>query len=118
MRQLECSVLLERDDEIAVWVGHCLDLDLISQGETAQQAEALLKEAMQMFISEGELFTAEELQTRRAPEEYWEQFARAQVVQLEDVRATSIEIQLADTMAEQEILREAIDQHLAKTLAP
>ncbi len=53
-----------------VWVAHCLDVDVVTQGHSPDHAFRMLLEAVAMVI-EDDLNRNFEPLTRRAPEELW-----------------------------------------------
>jgi predicted RNase H-like HicB family nuclease len=57
MRTFQASVWKEGD----LFVAQCLDVDVVSQGATAQEATANLREAVELFF---ETATAEEIRER------------------------------------------------------
>ena len=63
----------------------CLDLDVATQGETREEAEANLKEAVDLYLeSVSENGAEDEFIPRPAPLELWEEYFRARARQLKD----------------------------------
>lgn len=54
------------------WVAHCLDYDLVSQGNSLHHATDMIIEAL-ILVFEDELQQGRELQERRAPARYWDE---------------------------------------------
>ena len=49
------TVLVSRAEDLpGIWVSHCLNLDVISQGETIPEAIEAIKEAVLMVLNEDE----------------------------------------------------------------
>ncbi len=66
------TVLVTRAEELpGLWVSHCLNLDVISQGETIPKAVEALKEAVLMVMNEDESEGLDPFDRERAPEECW-----------------------------------------------
>ena len=63
------------EDMPGVWVAHCLDFDVISQGDSLQLAIDSVTEAVAMTVVD-DLQNGLEPNDRRAPAEYWEHLAR------------------------------------------
>ncbi|MCB9671333.1 MAG: hypothetical protein H6736_23200 [Alphaproteobacteria bacterium] len=74
-------VMLYPAHDVAGWIGHCLDLDLVNQGRTLTEAFEGVSEsiatAAECAIREG---TSVLQMYRPAPEEDWEHFRRLQQV--------------------------------------
>jgi len=54
------------------WVAHCLDLDVVSQGNTFQQAMEMVFEASSMIVAD-DIVAGRDPSSRRAPENFWEE---------------------------------------------
>jgi hypothetical protein len=59
------------DDAADQWVAHCLDLDVVSQGDNLAHALQMVAEASAMVVAEDMKRGAEPL-ARRAPDECWD----------------------------------------------
>lgn len=76
-RQLRTTDLLLRCMALrrkSYWVAMCLDLDLVVQADTADQAKRLLREQIRSYVQEAMTVDAEhaaELLARRAPMRYF-----------------------------------------------
>ncbi len=57
------TALVQREDD--GWVSLCPELDVASQGDTAEEAKANLREAVELFL---ETAPAEEIERRRKAE--------------------------------------------------
>ena len=122
MRDLFCHILVEKADDIPdCWTGLCLELDVMSQGHSIGDAINMVIEATMLIVSDGDIFTADELEARRAPEEYWETYMRIDKLlaagnQSDAFFCATTTIQLAETQEEQEVLRVEIDKLLAENV--
>ena len=68
-------VIVEPAEDIpGVWVGHWLELDVISQGDSPQGAIDAVAEAAAMTVVD-DLQRNADLSERRAPSEFWERLA-------------------------------------------
>lgn len=68
-------VVVEPAEDIpGLWVSHCLDFDVVAQGESAQQAIEAVSEAVAMTVLD-DVTHGLDPNERRAPPEYWEQLA-------------------------------------------
>jgi len=63
-------VFQRAEDVPGEWVGHCLELDVVSQGTSLKHAAAMLGEACFMTVCDDLMASRDPLE-RRAPEEYW-----------------------------------------------
>lgn len=71
-RTLNCWVLIHRAEDLpSVWVAHCLDFDVVSQGDSPLHALDMVIEAVVMVACD-DLNDNREPLLRRAPEEEWE----------------------------------------------
>lgn len=59
------------------WVGHCLEFDVFSQGDSLQHAMNMIGEATSMVVLH-DLQHGRDPVLRRAPEKYFEQLSRMQ----------------------------------------
>lgn len=83
-------VVVEPAEEIpGVWVAHCLDFDVISQGNNPKLAIEAVNEAVAMTVV-NDLCEGLDPEDRRAPDEYWEQLAHVlkngKLVKLDEVK--------------------------------
>lgn len=70
-RRVPCWAIIQPADDIpGVWVGHCLDLDVVTQGDSPEHALRMVHEASAMTLSD-DLARGAEPTARRAPHEYW-----------------------------------------------
>jgi len=53
------------------WVAHCLELDVVSQGNNLHQAHQMLMEACAMVLID-DLVAERDIYDRRAPKEFWD----------------------------------------------
>ena len=72
MKTLQFTALLEREDE--GYVALCPELDIASQGDTVEMAQANLKEAVELFL---ESAPAEEIERRYRTEVFITRFEAA-----------------------------------------
>lgn len=71
------TVLVSRAEDLpGIWVSHCLNLDVISQGETIPEAIEAIKEAVLMVLNEDESEGLDPFGRERAPEECWHLLSR------------------------------------------
>jgi predicted RNase H-like HicB family nuclease len=69
------SVLVtETDDLRGEWVAHCLDLDLISQGSSLDDALEAIRKAVETALQDDLACGREPADRPRAPDRYWEVF--------------------------------------------
>lgn len=82
-------VVAPAEDISGVWVGHCLDFDVISQGNDPHEAIEAVIEAVAMTVMD-DLQAGLDPCERRAPDEYWVRLAKVlrhgEQVRLSDVR--------------------------------
>lgn len=62
------------EDIPGIWVGHCLDFDVISQGDNPQKAIDSVTEAVAMTVVD-DLQNGLDPNERRAPAEFWDRLA-------------------------------------------
>ncbi|HNR30034.1 MAG TPA: type II toxin-antitoxin system HicB family antitoxin [Candidatus Hydrogenedentes bacterium] len=65
MRTVHFTALIEREDD--GFVALCPELDIASQGSTVEEARAMLKEAVELFL---ECASEEEIERRTSGERY------------------------------------------------
>ena len=77
------------EDLPGVWVSHCLPLDLISQGESIEQAVEAIAEVILMVVDDDLKNNQDPLARDSAPREYWEMLEQIRMhgVPVEDVPA-------------------------------
>jgi predicted RNase H-like HicB family nuclease len=59
------------------WIAHCLDIDVLSQGDSLQDALESIPEAVRIAVVD-DLQMGREPLRRRAPDEYWAELAEIQ----------------------------------------
>jgi len=70
-------VLVTRSEQIpGTWVAHCLDLDVVTQGEGIRGAMDMLVEAVMMVVEDDLKAGLDPFERPDAPEECWEQYSR------------------------------------------
>ena len=70
----DLSVLVTRAEDIeGEWISHCLELDVMSQGDSIAQALAGIAEAIAMAVEDDLSHGLDPFSRRRAPDEYWHQ---------------------------------------------
>jgi predicted RNase H-like HicB family nuclease len=92
-RVYTCWMLIEPAEDLdGLWVSHCLNFDVISQGDTPQEALASLREAVAMTVVD-DLENGADPAERSAPTELWERLERVlrhgQAVKLSEVKPES-----------------------------
>ncbi len=70
--ELHLDVLIEKDN--GYFVAHCLDLDIVAQGKTVEEAKKNLIELIHDQIEFAVDNNLEELLVHSAPEQYWNKF--------------------------------------------
>ncbi len=71
-RTFSLTVYLTRAPDVAgQWVGHCLEIDVVSQGDSMRHAYEMTREAVEMVILD-DLNSNREPALRSAPREEWE----------------------------------------------
>jgi predicted RNase H-like HicB family nuclease len=69
-------VMVEPAEDIpGLWVAHCLDLDVISQGDSPSEAVESVREAMEMTVLDDLNSGLNPSERGRAPEEFWARLA-------------------------------------------
>ncbi|HEY1555814.1 MAG TPA: hypothetical protein VGF94_13340 [Kofleriaceae bacterium] len=75
-RVYSCWMLIEPAEDVpGLWVSHCLNFDVIAQGENPLEALESLREAVTLMVSD-DLLNGRDPQERVAPEEEWNKLAR------------------------------------------
>ena len=70
------SVLVKPDEEVAgQWIAHCLDLDLVSQGNSLQHAVEMICDAIAIVLLEDAHAGFNDMQ-RKAPHHFWQELQR------------------------------------------
>lgn len=68
-------IVIEPAEDIpGMWVGHCLDFDVMSQGDTPHDVIESVTEAITMTV-EDDLHNGLDPSERRAPDEFWDRLA-------------------------------------------
>jgi hypothetical protein len=76
-RVYSCWIVVEPSKDIpGVWLSHCLNFDVISQGETPQHALEAVCEAVEMVIVDDLTEHLDPLERGPAPHEDWERLGR------------------------------------------
>jgi predicted RNase H-like HicB family nuclease len=71
----EFSVLFKTDPELpGQWVAHCLNWDLVTQGNSLEHATKMIVEAIALTIEEDHAARLDPSQRASAPEEFWLEF--------------------------------------------
>lgn len=71
-RTFSFTVYLTRAPDLqGQWVGHCLDVDVVSQGGSLKQAYEMIREAVDMVVLD-DLNAGRDPSKRSAPREEWE----------------------------------------------
>ena len=71
-RTFSLNVFLARAPDVeGQWVGHCLEVDVVSQGQTMKEAFEATREAVELVVLD-DLASAREPTQRSAPREEWE----------------------------------------------
>jgi predicted RNase H-like HicB family nuclease len=79
VRELNLWVLVRPAPDVAgQWVAHCLDLDVVTQGNDFQHALRMLSEAVWMVMVADFELGRDPLKRTRAPEEDWSELYRVQ----------------------------------------
>lgn len=71
-------ILVVHDKEKGIYLAHCLDMDIVSQGTTSAEAVSSLKE---LIVTQIEYCLENEMLDtlfRQAPKGYWDMFYRTQ----------------------------------------
>jgi predicted RNase H-like HicB family nuclease len=73
VRTYNLFITLQRSDEMpGKWVAHCLDVDVVSYGESLKDAIDMIKEAVEMVFVE-DFSSGREPLERRAPKVLWDE---------------------------------------------
>ena len=71
------SILVTRAEDLpGVWVSHCLNLDIVSQGDSIHEALDAIVEAVLMVLNDDESEGLDPFDRDRAPDECWQQMGR------------------------------------------
>jgi predicted RNase H-like HicB family nuclease len=76
-RTLNLWAVLARAPDVSGWVAHCLDLHVVTVGDTFTHALQMLHEATTMTLEDDQAAGIDSF-TRRAPDEYWNELRRIQ----------------------------------------
>ena len=72
-RVFQCwNTVFPAEDLPGQWVAHCLDLDVVTQGDSVEHALKMLSEAASMVLSD-DIRCGRDPMDRRAPRKYWDQ---------------------------------------------
>ena len=79
-QHFQFSVLIYRDLACSQspWIVHCLNWDLVSQGDSPSHAIAMIQDAISVVITEDEAAGADPNSRPHAPRELWDQFFQTQ----------------------------------------
>jgi hypothetical protein len=81
VKQCFLKVLLFKDDSIEdLWISHCLDVDLVSQGSSLEESLDSLREAVLMIFSDDLENNIDPLKRESAPQECWDKFGHVMQV--------------------------------------
>jgi len=73
-----CWALIRPAEDLpGQWVAHCLEFDVVSQGDSPKHALEMIVEATAMVI-EDDLNSDRNPHSRRAPSEFWDELRRIQ----------------------------------------
>lgn len=72
------AVIYPAEDLPGQWIAHCLELDVVTQGDSAEDAVAMLDDALRTLAYENLSHGQPPFQFRSAPAEDWERFRRAE----------------------------------------
>ena len=76
MPELICTVVLKPATDVpGMWVAHCLDVDVVTTGRTADHALEMIREAVSMVVADDSGEGLDPL-SRRAPQEFWDEAKR------------------------------------------
>jgi predicted RNase H-like HicB family nuclease len=82
------SILVTRAEDLpGVWVSHCLNLDVISQGNSIREALEAVQEAVLMVLNDDESEGLDPFDRERAPDDCWQQLFK---IMREGVPAQSV----------------------------
>ncbi len=98
------------------WIAHCLDIDVITQGDSLEDALSSIPEAVGMTLADDLKAGRDPLQ-RRAPPEYWAELAEIQrsgdpfivsrdSLQFQSQSMDAMAVQVRVTMAAAPVVRE------------
>lgn len=74
MERYNLWFFLKRAEDLpGQWVAHCLDLDVVTQGDGASHAIQMLAEAVAMTIEHARAAGRDPFTGRRAPQESWDE---------------------------------------------
>lgn len=86
------AVIYPAPDVPGTWISHCLELDIMSLGNSAPHALDMLAEAIQLTAAENIKDGRPPLHFRSAPADVWDQFTESddaavvRILQIEDAR--------------------------------
>ena len=72
VKPTDLSVLVTPSEIDGVWVSHCLDLDIVSQGDSVEHAMKMLLEAVGMLVMDDLAHGLDPMERPSADSEYWE----------------------------------------------
>lgn len=68
------AVIFRADDLPGQWVAHCLELDIVTQGNSAKHAVEMLDDALRAVAQENMSHGREPFEFRSAPTEDWQRY--------------------------------------------
>ena len=74
------------------WVAHCLELDLVSQGNSPKHAEDMIAEAIEMCADENIRAGRPPFSFRAAPDEVWSMLETAEELAIRPLRISASRI--------------------------
>lgn len=84
---IAANILLTHDEETGEWLAHCLELDVMEQGQTPVEALKNLVEMMGRHLEDA--FKEGEDFIQLAPQEYWKKYQEAVPFSYENLNTTS-----------------------------
>jgi hypothetical protein len=74
MAETNLTVLVTPSEVEGQWIGHCLNIDLVTQGESIQHAFAMVTEAVREVVRDDLAHGLDPLHRPQAPQECWDLF--------------------------------------------
>ncbi len=120
-REYDCSVTISPADDVpGTWVAHCLEFDVVTQGDTPEHALQMIYEAVSMVVCD-DLERGADPNERRAPDSEWALLSRIREdggpVQFADAARAALDssahcrIALNFQLAVEEASAEALESH-------
>ncbi|MFW5920387.1 MAG: type II toxin-antitoxin system HicB family antitoxin [Polyangiales bacterium] len=73
-RTFGCAMIVYRAPDVDAWIAHCLDYDVVSQGDTPRHAFEMGREATSMVLVDTLNDGRDPASLPRAPKEDWDRF--------------------------------------------